>query len=493
MLEQVDLETRRSKEDYKAQAAKLQQELAVLGQEIRTAKLPVIILFEGWGAAGKGSLIAKLIANFDPRGFKVYANAAPEEFERRRPMLWRYWQQLPERGQMAVLDRSWYQEISVRRLEENLSREEVQSRMNSIQRMERQWTDDGYLILKFFLHISQKEQRARFDKLAEDKNTRWRVTELDRRRNREYERYAKVFDEMLESTNTPNAPWHVLACHDKYGARLELFRLVRDGIRDALARQEKERPREIQTLGAGTFQLLPMPTLGEVPLDQRLEKEQYKKKLDRLQRELSDLHNELYRKKVPVIIGYEGWDAAGKGGNIKRVTAALDPRGYEVIPIAAPSKEELAHQYLWRFWNHLPKTGHIAIFDRTWYGRVMVERIEGFCSPEDWHRAYREINEFEQELWRWGAVILKFWLQIDPDEQLTRFRDRENTPEKRWKLTEEDWRNREKWPAYEEAVNDMLRYTSTEFAPWHIISSQDKRYGRIQALSVIVEQLKRRL
>ena len=221
--------------------------------------------------------------------------------------------------------------------------------------------------------------------------------------------------------------------------------------------------------------------------------EEYDTLLNQYQKRLRELHNELYRKKIPVIIAYEGWDAAGKGGNIKRITEALDPRGYEVHPIASPEPHEKARHYLWRFWNRLPKTGHIAIFDRTWYGRVMVERLEGFCSENDWQRAYVEINEFEKELADWNAVIVKFWVQIDKDTQLARFKERENTPEKRWKITDEDWRNREKWDLYEEAVNEMLQKTNTAYAPWHILESNDKKYARIKALKTVIEAIEKKM
>ena len=234
-----------------------------------------------------------------------------------------------------------------------------------------------------------------------------------------------------------------------------------------------------------------MPLLSEIPLDKTIGEDEYKKELKRLQNRLGELHNRLYRKKVPVIIAYEGWDAAGKGGNIKRITGALDPRGYEVHPIASPEPHEKARHYLWRFWTRLPKTGHIAIFDRTWYGRVMVERLEGFCSENDWKRAYNEINEFEKELHDWGAVIIKFWVQIDKDTQLERFNERQNTPQKQWKITDEDWRNREKWDQYEDAVNEMIQKTSTTYAPWHILESVDKRYARIKALKIVIEELEK--
>jgi polyphosphate kinase 2 (PPK2 family) len=236
-----------------------------------------------------------------------------------------------------------------------------------------------------------------------------------------------------------------------------------------------------------------MPYLADIRLDKKTDDAEYEKELSALQATLSDLHNRIYKKKIPVIIAYEGWDAAGKGGNIKRLTAALDPRGFEVVPVASPEPHEKNRHYLWRFWTRLPKDGHIAIFDRTLYGRVMVERLEGFCSENDWQPAYNEINEFEKELDDWGAVIVKFWVQIDKDTQLARFTDRQNTPEKQWKITEEDWRNRKKWDLYEEAVNEMIQKTSTEFAPWHILESNDKHYARIKALKTVTAEIEKKL
>lgn len=493
MLEQVNLKKTTAKSDYKAQAPGLKDGLGILQQRIKTAGLPVVILFEGWGAAGKGGLISDLILNFDPRGFHVYSTVAPTEAEKRKPLLWRHWQNIPGKGEISVLDRSWYQDISAARVEQTLTENEVEQRTQSIRTFERQLADDGCLLIKFFLHISQKEQKERFDKLDADKNTEWRVTEQDRKRNRRYEDYYAAIDEMLEATKSDFAPWHVVSGHDKPTARLAIFRTVTKCVEDALSAKERGDYPPKRAHGPEPFSLVPMPKLNKVDLSEKLDNDEYKKLLKKDQKILSDLHNELYRKQVPVVIAYEGWDAAGKGGNIKRVAEALDPRGYDVIPIAAPDKYELSHHYLWRFWKQVPKTGHIAIFDRTWYGRVMVERIEGFCTTEEWKRAYQEINEFEKELYDWGAVVLKFWLQVDKDEQLARFTDRQNTPEKQWKITDEDWRNREKWPQYEKAVNEMLAQTSTDFAPWHIIQSQDKKYGRIQALEILIKALEERL
>lgn len=492
MLERADLKTKVKKEEFKKERKELGAALSVLQQSVRQKKLPVVILFEGWGAAGKGGLIAELIRNFDPRGFSVHTVAAPDEQERRRPFLWRHWLTLPARGDIAVLDRSWYQDIAIARTERHLTERETRRRMDDINRMERELTDGGCLIVKFFVQITKKEQKERFERLCADKNTAWRVTETDWKRNREYDKYARVFDEMLESTDAACAPWHVISGMDRGTAVLSVYRTVQKEVTAALNRAE-EAPPVPAGIDPGRFSFVPMPKLRDVPLDRTMDREAYGKELERLQKRLGELHGALYLKKIPAVIVYEGWDAAGKGGNIRRLSRALDPRGYEVVPIAAPTGEDAEHHYLWRFWRRLPKDGHIAVFDRSWYGRVLVERVEGFCSPEEWGRAYREINEFERMLCDWGAVVLKFWLHLDRDEQLRRFNDRENTPSRRWKITEEDWRNREKWDAYEAAADDMFRYTSTDFAPWHIIPSQDKKYGRIRTLKRIADTLEDRL
>ena len=283
------------------------------------------------------------------------------------------------------------------------------------------------------------------------------------------------------------SPWYLVDASCEKWAQLQILEALCSGIEIAM---ENQKPAVL--IPQNVFSLKKMPQLSEVGLEEKvLSQSDYRRQLKPLQDRLRALHNRLYRKQVPVVICYEGWDAAGKGGNIKRITEALDPRGFEVHPIASPEPHEKARHYLWRFWTRLPKTGHIAIFDRTWYGRVMVERLEGFCSENDWQRAYNEINEFERELFDWGAVILKFWVQIDKETQLERFQARQNTPEKQWKITEEDWRNREKWDAYENAVNEMLKKTSTQYAPWYILESVDKKYARIQALKIVIEELER--
>lgn len=474
--------------DLKEKTVQLRQTLAELQLKIRENKLPVIIIFEGWSASGKGSLIGDLIKHLDPRFFKVYSTLPADSAQMRYPMMKRFWANIPEYGKMAVMDRSWYQELAVACMEEDISDKEYARRVKTVNEFERQLRNDGYLIIKFFLQISKEEQKRRFDKLRESSETKWRVTERDKKRHKLYDEYYKAFDDMLTRTDTPQAHWTVIDTTDKTFAKYQMFSTVANRITSAL-----DSPKVTFTSDK-QYKLLPMPKLSDISLENKtLSDEAYAEQLKKCQKELSKLHSRLYQAKIPMIIAFEGWDAAGKGGAIKRISSALDPRGYEAIPIAAPDKTELAHHYLWRFWNNIPKTGHIAIFDRTWYGRVMVEKLEGFTPAERCAQAYDEINGFEKELSDSGFIIVKFWIQIDKDEQLRRFTERQNTPAKQWKITDEDWRNREKWEQYEAAVNEMLAKTSSTYAPWNVIEANDKKYARIKVLQTVIAAVKSRL
>ena len=466
---------------------KEQETLAGYQTKIKEAKLPVMVIFEGWGAAGKGSVIGRVIKNIDPRFFRVKTMAPPTEEEKRYPFLYRYMLEIPEAGKFEFFDGYWMEETVRGYADKALSDKDYEKRIRSINTAERSLTDNGYLVMKFFFQIDRKEQKKRLNALLSDKNTSWRVSPQDEAQNKHYDRYEKLYDRYLSDTNRSTSPWYIIDAKDKKWAELQVLEFLNQGIDTALKNHALAVP-----ILQNTFPLVQMPDLKDVSLeDKTVKDDEYQKELEKLQKELRDLHNELYRRKIPVIIAYEGWDAAGKGGNIKRITGALDPRGYVVHPIASPEPHEKARHFLWRFWTRLPKTGHIAIFDRTWYGRVMVERLEGFCSENDWQRAYNEMNEFEKELSDWGAVVIKFWVQIDNKTQLERFTDRQNTPEKQWKITDEDWRNREKWDQYEEAVNEMLKKTSTTFAPWHILESNDKHYARLKALRIVIDSIKK--
>lgn len=452
---------------------------------VKERKLPVLVLFEGWSSAGKGSAIGKVIRNIDPRFFSVVVMKSElTQEEKRKPFLHRFFHVIPEAGEFAFLDSGWMDFVMRQKLQGVSCEKEYENYMQSIKMFERQLTDNGYLMLKLFFDISETEQKKRLKKLADSTETAWRVNSFDIWQNRHYKICEDEFADYIKDTNTPNAPWYIVNSTNKKLAELQVLEILTNSIDTALENNRLSMP-----VLQNTFPLLHMQNLSDVDLTKTISEEEYKSELKRYQKRLGELHNVLYNKKVPVIIAYEGWDAAGKGGNIRRVADALDPRGYEVLPIASPEPHEKNRQYLWRFWERLPKDGHIAIFDRTWYGRVMVEKIEGFCSKNDWQRAYREMNEFEKELINWGAVVIKFWIHIDQQTQLNRFTERQNTPEKQWKITEEDWRNREKWSEYENAVDEMLKKTSTVFAPWHIIESNDKKFARIKTLEIITKTI----
>ena len=480
--------TRPEDEEIAARLEKARAELAGRQMAIKEKKLPVLVIMDGWGGAGKGGVLGKVIKNLDPRFYKTETLAKPGEDELRRPFLYRYFARIPEAGKFSFFDGSWMDEVTKARLSGETGDGAYKRQLNSIRRFERTLSDNGYLLVKFFFHISKNEQKKRLSELEEDKSTSWRVEKWDLWQNKHYEKCMDVYDEYIEATDQFIAPWYFIDSKSRKWAELQVTEQLVRSIDTALQNSGRA-----ATVLQNTFPLVSMPKLSEVDLSVSVSDEAYKQELKDLQEELADLHNKIYQKKIPVVIAYEGWDAAGKGGNIKRLTAALDPRGFEVHPIASPEPREKNRHYLWRFWTRLPKDGHIAIFDRTWYGRVMVERLEGFCSENDWQRAYNEINEFEKELDDWGAVILKFWVHIDKDTQLARFNDRQATPEKQWKITEEDWRNREKWDLYESAIDEMIQKTSTEYAPWHILESNDKHYARLKALRTVIEAINEKL
>ncbi len=473
------------KKERGAEIARRKARLAAQQQLIRQAALPVIVLVEGWSSAGKGGLINELISEMDPRFFSVFSADSALRGVERYPFLYPYFRAIPENGKFLFMDSGWMEDAVRHHLRREWTDGEYERRVESVNTFERQLRDSGYLVLKLFLHIDEEEQRQRLEALKADRDTEWRVTDADLWQHRQYKHFRRAYEGFMEA-DAEVSPWYVLDGSGKNKLLYDALRLITDAVDAALAAGKVNgEPRE------GKFPLTAPPRLADADLSACLDDETYKKELKALQKKLAVLHNVVYRKRIPVVICYEGWDAGGKGGNIRRLAFPLDPRGFDVLPIASPEPHELARHYLWRFWTRLPRTGHVAIFDRSWYGRVMVERIEGFCTENDWRRAYTEINEFEGELADWGAVVLKFWIQIDPETQLARFEDRQNTPEKQWKITDEDWRNREKWPQYEEAVGEMLEKTSTEYAPWHIIESVDKKYARIKVLRIVTQALEK--
>ena len=514
MLEKVDLTKKLSKEEYKEKMPQLEARLGRLQRECKALGIPIMIVFEGFGASGKGLQIGRLIQSMDPRGFEVHPIKNETEEERMHPFMWRFWTKTPAKGRIAIYDGSWYRRVILDRFEKRTKNKELADVFHSINSFEEQLAEDGTLIIKLLLDIDKKEQKKRFDKLEKNKETAWRVTQGDKERNVHYDEYAAMMEDMLFKTDTDYAPWTIIESMDKRFATLKIYTTVIKAMADQIEKLQKEKEeKEAKKLadsesaaGGETDAVaeiakeedeeikdLQVSILSKADLSLHYTREEYKEKLDKLQKKMEKLHGELYRRRIPVVLGFEGWDAGGKGGAIKRLTERMDARGYVVNPTASPNDIEKAHHYLWRFWRAMPKDGHVAIFDRTWYGRVMVERIEGFCTTEEWKRAYKEINDMEKDLYDAGAIVIKFWMHIDKDEQERRFRERQENPEKQWKITDEDWRNREKWDQYEDAVNEMLMRTSTDYAPWVVVEGNDKYYARVKVLRTVVEAIEARL
>ncbi len=504
MLEKLDLTKSLSKTEYKEKMAELEPRLGKLQRECRELGIPVMIAFEGYGASGKGVQISELIRALDPRGFEVYAVKNETEEEKMHPFMWRFWTKMPPKGRIAIYDSSWYRKVLIDRFDKKTKKSELADAYSSICSFEEQLTSDGMVIIKIFLAIDKKEQKKRFDKLMSSDETAWRVSKGDLKRNKAFDKYQKVNEEMLARTDTEYAPWNIVEAVDRRFAAAKIYAIVvqtlAEKVEEVKKRKKKEEIRweaDIKDEEDGktkiSTEVKKESVLGMADLSLTYTKEEYKKRLEKLQKKMEKLHGELYRRRIPVVLGFEGWDAGGKGGAIKRLTEKMDPRGYVVHPTASPNDIEKAHHYLWRFWTDMPKAGHVTIFDRTWYGRVMVERIEGFCSKQEWQRAYKEINEMEKDLADAGAIVLKFWMQIDKGEQARRFRARQENPEKQWKITDEDWRNREKWDQYEDAVNEMLIRTSTPYAPWIVVEGNCKYYARIKVLESVVEAIEEKL
>ncbi len=527
MLEQVDLSKTIAKEEYKVIMEDLELRLGELQREAKELKIPVAIVFEGWDAAGKGTMINQLIQAFDPRGFVVHPISPPNEEEFLRPFLWRFWIKTPAKERIAVFDRSWYGRVLVGRVNKLVKKQEWKRAYGEITSFERQLAHDGTLLIKFFLHISKKTQKKRFEKLQKSPATAWKVSKEDWKNHKQYENHLEAIEEMLAKTDTGFAPWTIIEAHDRRFATVKIFKTVIDSLeykieqvqrlqkqaespqgkikviepeveyepleQEQLVREEVEEKEEELREATSPLDRLSSSILDKIDVSVALSREEYKEELKRCQKRIFELEHEIYVKRIPVLILYEGWDAAGKGGNIRRLTQSMDPRGYEVVPFAAPNDIEKVHHYLWRFWVNFPKAGHITIFDRTWYGRVLVEKIEGFCSEQEWRRAYREINEIEEHMVNFGTVLVKFWLQIDKEEQLRRFKARQQTPHKQWKITAEDWRNREQWDVYKDAIDEMLFRTSTTYAPWTIVEANSKFYARIKALKTVIAAIEEKL
>ncbi|WP_428263879.1 polyphosphate:AMP phosphotransferase [Haliangium sp.] len=487
MFETAELEHKVSKSEFEAQVPTLRLELLQVQQQLKEADFPVLVLIHGVEGGGKGDTLNLLHEWMDARYLQTYAVGHRTEEERERPRLWRFWMAMPPKGQVGLFVGSWYTAPMLHAAIDGGNDAELDAHLGRINSLEKALVDDGALVIKLWFHLSRDQQRKRFKKLEKNPDTRWRVSKRDWQYAEAYGALRRVWERTLRQTSTGEAPWTVIAGAN---ARYRHLTCARHLVQRISEHIEDRRGRARTDAGDPPLITKPITILDKLDLDKSFEKDDYERKLEKWQGRLNLLSRAAQEQKVGAIAVFEGWDAGGKGGCIRRITKALDARYYRIIPIAAPTDEERAHHYLWRFWRHLPRTGSLTIYDRSWYGRVLVERVEGYATVAEWMRAYHEINDFEEQLSEYGIVLCKFWLHLSPEEQLRRFKEREQKPWKRYKITAEDYRNRDKWSAYEAAADDMIERTSTEFAPWTLVEAQSKRYARIKVLKTLCASLK---
>ncbi len=514
MFETAELGITIPKKEYREREPLLREELLDLQQQLRELnEFPVIIVFAGVDGAGKSKTVNLLNEWMDPRWLVTRAYHTPTQEEGERPYFWRFWRDLPSNGQIGLFLSSWYSQPVCEHAYNKDDLPQFIDRLDRIINFENALADDNAVILKFWMHLSRDAQKRRLKSLEKDPLTRWQVKELDWKHWHMYDQFVDAAERTILRTSTGKAPWHVIEGEDENYRSLTVGTVIRDALmaklEDVRLRQELEEKKCRGTaaeeptqatpgaedayadrLQAGTR---PMTILGTLDMSKSISKSAYQKELKKYQAELSVLCREAQERKVSTVLVFEGPDAAGKGGAIRRITAPMQAYNYRVIPVGAPTDEEAAHHYLWRFWRYLPLAGRVLIFDRSWYGRELVERVEGFACEDEWKRAFAEINDFEDQLIDHGIVLVKYWIQVSREEQLARFKAREETPHKRWKLTEEDWRNRDRWDDYELAVNDIIQHTSTLVAPWTLVEGDDKRFARIKVIRTLCQRLKEAL
>ena len=492
MFESAEIGHQIDKAIYQREEPKLREALLNaqfdLGQQKRFATLIVI---GGVDGAGKGETVNLMNEWMDPRHILTCAFSDPSDEERERPRMWRFWRALPPRGQIGIYFGAWHSDPTLDRVRKTIGRSALDQVIADTVRFERMLTDEGVLLLKLWFHLSKRQQKERLKRLQKDPDTRWRVTDTEWKRYKQYDRFRRISEHYLRQTTSAEAPWMVIEGADRRYRSLTAGRLLLAALRERL----DDKP--VAHLPDRTPPLLPpidkRNVIKALELDQPMSRDEYREQLEKWQGRLNLASRHRHFGQIAVVAVFEGNDAAGKGGAIRRVTQALDARQYEGVSIAAPSEEERAQPYLWRFWRRIPRRGRFVIFDRSWYGRVLVERVERFAAEADWMRAYSEINDFEHQLAAHDLVVVKFWLAISKEEQLKRFREREKVSFKRFKITEEDWRNRKKWDTYETAVCDMVDRTSTGTAPWTLVEANNKYYARIKVLKTLTQAVERAL
>ena len=489
MFEAAELGHVVTKPEYEKEVPLLRAGLLDAQGELAKAKVPLILIVSGADGGGKSETVNRLHEWFDPRGLQTNVFGPLTQEEKDRPPYWRFWMALPPRGSVGIFFGSWYTDPIIRRVYGHSGGAEFDRSLSRIEFFEQELVQDGAVIVKVWLHLSKKAQKKRLKKLERNRDTRWRVSPVDWKHFKLFDKFVKFSEQALQRTDSGFAPWNVIEATDDRYREVAVARVVLNAIRKRLD-QEPPPPSKMKHLPIADDVV---SVLDRVNLAQKISARAYDTRLARLQGKLNHLSRAAWHKKVSTVLVFEGWDAAGKGGAVRRLTSAMDARLYRVVPIAAPTDEERARQYLWRFWRHIPRAGRVTIFDRSWYGRVLVERVEGFAREEEWKAAFQEINDFEEQLVAHRTSVTKFWVHISKAEQLRRFKERQKTEFKQYKITAEDWRNRKRWDAYEMAVNDMAIRTGRRDAPWVLVAGNDKRFARIQILETVCDRLEHAL
>ncbi|MEE4217056.1 MAG: polyphosphate:AMP phosphotransferase [Xanthomonadales bacterium] len=499
MFQTAELGQKISKKEFKEQELILRANLLSLQQELRRqGKFSVLLDFAGVRGAGKGTSANLLNKWMDARWILTHAYDEPTDEESQRPRFWKFWRFTPPRGQIGIHMSGRYSRPLLDYVYGDISQVEFKQQLDRINNFEKALADDGTMVLKFWMHISKKVQKKRLEKLEDDPLRSWRMSDIDWKHYEMYDKFIEAAEQIISLTNTGHAPWEIVEGQDYHFRSLrvgELFQerlerhMVSEDFRQRYLAEMREKIEEKVEEQENECQNGIVTILDQMDLSKTISKKDYREQLAQAQARLAQLRGEAVQKKISTTLVFEGPDAAGKGGCIRRITEALDARYYKVYPFAAPTDIENAHHYLWRFWNCVPRAGRMTIFDRSWYGRVLVERVEGFAGDDEWRRAFAEINDFEDQFVAHGIVLLKFWLQISKDEQLARFKAREVTPYKRWKLQDEDWRNRDRWDEYVVAAHEMIQQTSVTGSPWILVENESKNYGRIKVLNAVCDAL----
>ena len=491
MFEVAELGLAITKEEFEARAPQLNIRLLEVQRALRNSPHTVLILLSGVEGAGKGELVSRLHEWLDTRGIQTSAFWDETDEQKLRPRFWRFWRALPARGTIGIMFGSWYTDPLIERVYGNIDEAEFERRLQEINEFESLLRSDGVIIIKLWFHMPGRRVQKRLEKDENNHIKKLRISPYTKRFARYFDKFLQAAQTAIRTTDNNDSPWHVIEATDGHYRDLTAGQIILDVLTAHL--DTKENPAETKPKNTNAGQN-PQPTvLDTVNLAQQLDDASYQRKLQKWQGELHDLAWRAHEQGKSVVVVFEGWDAAGKGSTIQRLIKAIDARLFRLITTGAPTDEEAAHPYLWRFWRHIPMPGYFTLYDRSWYGRVLVERVEKLANVEEWQRAYNEINLFEQQLTEHGILVLKFWLHLSPQEQLRRFEARENSPEKNHKLTEDDWCNRSKRKEYELAVNDMVAHTSTGAAPWHLIAAEDKQFARIEVLKILSKTLNREL